>query len=281
MGVAIVTDSTADLPPDLCEALNIHVVANIIVMNGRSLRDGQDIARSDFYQRLPAMTPLPTTATAAPGDYQELYEQLLQHGAEAVLSVHASSQLSGIVNSASSAARVFKEKVQVVDSQGVSLSLGFQVIAAAEAAQQGASLESLMALLEDIRPRARLIAMLDTLEYIRRSGRVSWARARLGNLLRIKPFVEVVKGQVQSLGEVRTRQKGIERLRSLLSSQGSLERLALLHTNAEEDALHMLASLEPGLRQQLSRPPLIVNVTTIIGTHVGPNGLGFAAVLKS
>ena len=125
------------------------------------------------------------------------------------------------------------------------------------------------------RPRAHVIAMLDTLEYLRRSGRVSWARARLGNLLRIKPFVEVKSGGVVSLGETRTRRKGIERLHQFLNEQGSLERLAILHTNAEQDARQFLADLD----FPIPANPLIVNVTTVIGTHVGPNGLGFATVV--
>jgi DegV family protein with EDD domain len=118
--------------------------------------------------------------------------------------------------------------------------------------------------------------MLDTLEYVRRSGRISWARARVGSLLRIKPFVEVVKGDVKKLGDARTRRKGINRLRNILLDLGPLERLAIMHSNAETDAQEFLASLE------LHPPytPFIVNATTVIGTHVGPNGLAFAAVVK-
>jgi fatty acid-binding protein DegV len=122
-----------------------------------------------------------------------------------------------------------------------------------------------------------VIAMLDTLEYVRRSGRVSWARARISGLLRIKAFLEVKEGTVFSLGEARTRQKGIERLMELIHKLGPMERLALLHTNAEGDARKILSDLNP----QLSTEPLLVNVTTAIGTHVGPNGLGIAAVISS
>ena len=117
--------------------------------------------------------------------------------------------LSGILNAASSAAQAFGEKVHVLDSGQVSLGLGFQVLAAAEAIYQGASLENVLRLIKDVRKRVRLVAMLDTLEYVRRSGRVSWARARLGNLLQIKPFIELREGTVFSLGETRTRTKGM------------------------------------------------------------------------
>jgi DegV family protein with EDD domain len=118
--------------------------------------------------------------------------------------------------------------------------------------------------------------MLDTLEYIHRSGRVGWARARIGSLLHIKPFVEVKEGQVFNMGQTRTRKKGITRLKEILNQQGYPERLAILHTNAKEDALAFLNNLD----LDITTDPLIVNVTTVIGTHVGPRGLGFAMVLK-
>jgi DegV family protein with EDD domain len=140
--------------------------------------------------------------------------------------------------------------------------------------QQGARLEPVLSFLEDLQSRIQIVAMLDTLEYVRRSGRVSWARARLGNMLHIKPFIGLKNGVVSSLGECRTRTKGLQRLMSFLLSAGRLERLAILHTNAESEARKFLNELPV----KLENDPLIVNVTTVIGVHVGPNGLGFAAV---
>ncbi len=133
----------------------------------------------------------------------------------------------------------------------------------------------MLRLIKDVGNRVRLIAMLDTLEYVRRSGRVSWARARLGNLFQIKPFIELRDGVVLSLGESRTRTKGSQRLKEFLYRLGSLERLAILHSNAEQDARQFLAELQ----LNLPIPPLVINVTTVIGNHVGPNGLGFVAVI--
>ncbi len=134
-----------------------------------------------------------------------------------------------------------------------------------------------MNLLNDMRQRVHLNAMLDTLEYIRRSGRVSWVRARLGEMLQIKPLIELREGKVLSLGEARTYRKGVARLVDLLRNLGPLERLAILHTNAEEEALKILAEFA----HQIPTQPLVVNVTTVIGAHVGPNGLGFVAVTKN
>lgn len=276
MDIAIVTDSTCDIPDDLAEEYQVHIVPNILVIDGVGVEDGKGFSRREFYQRLPEMKTLPTTSTASSGTYYVLYEKIFKEGFSQILSIHASSLLSGIYNAASAAAKAFGKRVCVIDSQQVSMGLGFQVLEAAEAIRQGLKMDEILGRIEGIRQRIRLVAMLDTLEYVRRSGRVSWARASLGSLLHIKPFVEVKNGIVQRLGEVRTRAKGMARLLEMLHNLGPLERLAILHSNAEEDAKTLLSNL----RLMLSTPPLLVNVTTIIGTHVGPNGLGFVAVVK-
>jgi DegV family protein with EDD domain len=276
METAIVTDSTCDIPADLVTNLDIHVVPNIIVMQGKSVEDGVGISRREFYEKLPEMDPLPTTSTASSGTYQALYDQIFKQDIDQIISIHASSRLSGIYNAASVAANTFSDRVIVVDSQNISLWLGFQVLEAAQAALEGKTPESILVSIANVRQRVRLVAMLDTLEYVRRSGRVSWARARVGSLLRIKPFIEIVKGEAKRVGDARTRRKGIARLREIVLSLGPLERLAIMHTNAETDAHQFLASLDADPPYE----PLVVNATTVIGTHVGPNGLAFTAVVK-
>lgn len=273
MKIGIVTDSTSDIPDQLVQAYDIHVMPNIVVIEGHSLEDGKDITREEFYERLPTLKELPTTATASAGSYQELYESLFRSGCEHILSIHPSVLLSGIMNAANFAAQSFGDKVHVLDSGQISFGLGVQVLSAAEAASGGDTLEQVLAKWKRIKDRVRVIAMLDTMEYIRRSGRVSWARASLGSLLQIKPFVEVKDGLVQRFGEVRTRRKGLARLIELGNSQ-KLERLAILHTNSEEDAQEILESLD----HDLPIPALLINITTIIGTHVGPNALGLTLV---
>lgn len=272
---AIVTDSSADIPKDLIDQFQIHVVPNIIVIDGQDLQDGRDISRSEFYENLPLMKTPPTTSTSSPGEYQQLYGNLMKQGTSQVISIHASSQLSGIYNAASVGASTFNDRVRVIDSENISLGLGFQVLAAAEATKT-ISLESILSRVKDVRQRTRVVAMLDTLEYLRRGGRISWARVRIGELLHIKSFVEIIDGNVTSRGETRTRKKGIQRLINMLRQLGPLERLAILHSNAEFDARGILAELSP----QIPFEPLLVNINTVIGTHVGPNGLGFAAVVK-
>jgi DegV family protein with EDD domain len=275
MSIAIVTDSTSDIPQDLADQYHIEIVPNVMVIEGQSLLDGKGITREEFYRRLPHMISPPTTATSSSGVYHKLYAGLLKQGVTQILSIHASSLLSGIFNAASLAAQAFGNRVRVVDGEQITLGLGFQVLDAAQAVAHGLGMDEVIERMTDVRRRVRVIAMLDTLEYVRRSGRVSWAKARLGNLLRIKPFIELKAGRVLSLGEARTRRKGVERLGQMLGELGPLENLAILHTNAEQEAAEFLASLE-----HVSSQAIIVNVTTIIGTHVGPNGLGFAAVTQ-
>ena len=276
MTIAIVTDSTADLSPDLLSVYGIHSVPAVLILDGQEFTDGQGITREQFYQLLPAMHTPPTTATPSSGTFEETYRRLLEQGVQHIISIHPPILLSGIFNAALIAAKKFGARVTVVDSGYVTLGMGFQAIAAAEAALLGKTLDEVISKIADIRRRTHLVAMLDSLEYIRRSGRVSWARASLGTLLQIKPFISLKDGEVLRFGEARTRRKGIERLYASLKKLGSLERLAILHTNAENEARQMVAEFT----QQVKTQPLVVNVTSIIGTHVGPNALGFVAVVE-
>ena len=276
MNIAIVTDSTSDVPPELAAAQKITVIPAILVIDGKSVVDGEGISRKDFYEQLPSMKTLPTTAAPSSGTFENIYESRLSQGASQVLSIHIASKLSGILNAAQAAARSFGKRVHVLDSEQVSLGLGFQALAAAEDAAQGLTLEQVVQRIVELRQRLHLVAMLDSLEYVRRSGRVSWAKASLGSLLQIKPFLRVKDGSVSQLGETRTRHKGIERLRQMLGALGQLERLGILHTNAEPEAQPILTEFA-----HLSQhPPLLVNVTSIIGAHIGPNALGFVAVTR-
>jgi fatty acid kinase fatty acid binding subunit len=276
MPVAIVTDSSCDLPPEIAEQLHIHVIPNVLVIEGQSFLDGREISRQEFYERLPKMKNVPSTSAPSPGTFQALYERLFQQKYQQIISIHPPSALSAIFSVASLAAQPFDNRVKVIDSGTFTLGLGFQAIAAAEEAVKGHPLENIISEIETVRQRVHVVAMLDSLEYVRRSGRVSWARARIGSLLDIKPFVKVHESNVFRLGEARTRRKGIDRLLQMLQDLGPLQRLAVLHTNAEKDALLFLQQV----KNDIDTVPLLVNVTTVIGTHVGPNGLGYSAVTR-
>ena len=273
---AIVTDSTADIPDETVNKYNIQVNPNILIIENQNYRDGIDLSRNEFYELLPSLKNPPTTATASSGSYQQIYEDLLKHGYDQIISLHVSKQFSGVVNAASTAAQLFKNRVYVIDSKSVSMGLGFQVIESARTALETGDIKKIINRIAVLQPRIRLCAMLDTLEYLHRSGRVSWARARIGNLLRVKTFIEVKDGQARRIEDVRTSRKGFERLLNFLRNHEPLESLAILHSNAEDEAKKFLEAYSNNLKED----PIIVNVTTTIGTHVGPKGLGFAAVLK-
>ncbi len=273
--IAIVTDSTSDLPTHIADQHQIQVIPAILVLNGKTYLDGEGLTRTEFYTRLPSLVEPPTTAAPSVGVFQEMYEKLLHLGYTQIVSIHLSSLLSGIFASAKIAAEPFFEKVKVVDSGMLSMGLGFQALMAAQVASQGANLAQVLDQVAVTRQNLRLVAMLDSLEYLRRSGRVSFLRASVGAMLRLRLFLEVKDGQILRLGQERTRSRSIEKLGEILTSAGQPRHFAMLHTNAIDDAQAFLQRYLPHLVNR----SYLVNVTTVIGTHVGPNALGFAAIV--
>lgn len=276
MKLGIATDSTCDLPAALVEQHGLEVIPSILVLDGKEYIDGQTITRDEFYRRLPALRTPPTTAAPAMGEYSSRYESLLSHGCEHVISIHAAGKLTSIVDTARLAARDFEGRVTCVDSGSLSLGVGFQVLAAAEAAEMG--LQAALAAIESAQKRLKVNAALDTMEYLRRSGRVPGAVAALGGLLSIKPLVDLTDGVVKAIAAVRTTHQANDRLLNFLLECGPLERLAVLHSGLESRAREFLNVLMQKASQSVPRDILLVNVTTVIGTHVGPHGLGFAAI---
>ena len=278
MKIGIVTDSTSDLPKYLIEQYELEVIPTILILDGKEYADGNGISRDDFYKRLPSLKTPPTTAAPSIGDFSSRYDSLLNRGCDHIISIHAASQLTTIINSARQAAHDFPDKITFVDSGSLSLGIGFQAIAAAEAAENG--LQAALDAIASTRKRLKVYAALDTMENLKRSGRVPGAVAALGGLLSIKPLIELIDGEVKPIGAVRTTKQGNERILNLLLQGGGLERLAILHTGAESRAKELLNALMQKVSQSMPRDILMVNVTTVIGTHVGPNGLGFASVKR-
>ena len=200
----------------------------------------------------------------------------LPRGCDHILSIHAAGTLTAIINVARQAAHDFPNKITIVDSGSLSLGLGFQVLAAAESADLG--LQAALDAVESTRKRLSVFAALDTMENLKRSGRVPGVVAQLGGLLSIKPVVEIKDGSVKPIGATRTTKQSDERMLNLLLEVGEMERLAILHTNAPARAKNLLNGLMDRQRMSVPRDILFVNVTAVIGTHLGANGLGFAAV---
>ena len=246
MKIGIVTDFTADLPAWLLEEYNIQVVPTILVLDGKEYADGIGITREEFYNRLPLFRTPPTTAAPSIGDFATPYETLLSQGCDHVISIHAAAMLTTIINIGRQAAKEFGDKVTCVDSGSLSLGLGFQVLAAAEAAEFG--LQAALDAIDSTRKRLQVSAALDTMEYLRRSGRVPAVVARLGGLLSIKPMIELVDGAVKPIGAVRTTHQADERMLEFLLQEGEFESLAVMHTNAEHRARLLLDKPCPARR---------------------------------
>jgi len=278
MKIGIVTDSTSDLPKYLAEQHEIEVIPTILILDGKEYADGQGISRDDFYKQLPSFQTPPTTAAPSIGEFSARYDSLFKRGCDHIISIHAAGQLTTIVNSARQAAQDFPKKITVIDSGSLTLGFGFQALAAAEAAENG--LQASLNAIESTRKRLKVYAALDTMEYLKRSGRVPGAVATLGGLLSIKPLIELIEGEVKAIGAVRTTSQANERILNLLLGQGELERLAIMHTGAESRAKELLSAVMQKASRSMPRDILMVNVTTVIGTHLGPHGLGFATVKK-
>lgn len=279
MKLGIVSDSTCDIPQFLVEQHGLEVIPCILVIDGKEyVDDGKAITRAQFYKLLPSLRNQPTTAAPSLGDFSARYDSLLTRGCDHILSIHAAGALTSILDVARQAADDFPKRVTCVDSTSLSLGLGFQVLAAVEAAELG--LQAALAAVASARKKLRVYAALDTVEYLRRSGRVPATVAMLGSLLSIKPLIELANGEVKAVGAVRTTSQSNRRMSGFLLDEGPLERLAVLHTSAEPRAREFLSKMMEESRQSLPHDILMLNVTTIIGTHIGPNGLGFASVRK-
>ena len=270
--VRVVTDSNGDVPADLLARYNIVVVRSLLNIEGKSYRDGLDMTRTEFYQRLPQLNPLPTTAAPSSADFEAAYRSC---GEAEVVAIHLGSTFSAIYTAARLGAEPLGDQVSLVDSQQASMGLGWQVLAAAEAAEAGGSREEVLQAVRSTQKRVRLFAALDTIEYLRRGGRASLVSARLGDLLQIKPLLELRDGQVSVPARVRTRQKARDEIAARVEALGPLARLAVLYTSSREDAAAMAQRLAPRVQQ----PPVLVEATAVIGTHVGPGAIGLAAVM--
>ena len=279
MKLGFVTDSTSDLPSYLIEQHEIEVIPSLVVIDGQEYTDGIGITREEFYRQLPALRTPPTTAAPSIGEFAARYESLLSRGCDHILSIHAAQQLTTIINSARQAAAEFSGRVTCVDSTSLSLGIGFQVLAAVDAAEQG--LQAALSAIESARKRLHVFAALDTMDNLRRSGRVPAAVTILGGMLHIKPVIELIHGEVKPVGALRTTKQANEKMLSLLLQNGQLERLAILHTGAEARAKEFLNMVMAKAIRSMPRDILMLNVTPTIGTHVGPNGLGFASIRKT
>ncbi len=274
--VQVITDSTADIPPALAQAAGIWVVPLSVRFGSEVYRDGVDITADQFYGKLRSWPGLPATSAPAAGIFAERYREALAAGRSS-LGIHLSSKLSGTYSAAATAAAEFGDEVAVLDSRSASMALGWIVLAAAERARAGASLAEVRELAESLIPRAHVYLTLDSLENLRKGGRIGRATALLGTLLNVKPIITVIDGEVAPVERVRTFGKALSRLAELVAQHGPIERLAVGYTDVPEVAgtlRELVEKVLPGVEV------LTFQAGPVIGTHVGHGAVGITFITR-
>lgn len=279
MTVRIVVDSTSDIPHDRAQALGIEVAPLIVLFGDDEFRDGIDLTAEAFYQKLASSSVTPTTSAPSVGSFQEAYRKVIGEGATAILEISLASKLSATYSNATQAARTVSAEtgvpIEVIDSGTVSGGFGMPAEIVAREAQQGASLEQLKAHAQSMLARIRLYAALDTLEYLKRGGRIGNARALLGSLLNVKPLVEVREGQVLPVENVRTRSKAQERVGQIASGHGKVEAVAVVRSN---DAVG--EQFDRVARTFWDGPIYEYVLGPVVGAHAGPGAGGIIVITQ-
>lgn len=275
--VRVVTDSAADLPPEVTERHGITVVPLTIRFGSDEYRSGIDLSTEEFWRKLRTSSEAPATAAPSAGDFSEAYRRLAEDGADGIVSIHLSAALSATYQSATVAAKDAKVPVQVIDSLAVSGACGLHAVHAAEMAAKGVDAQTIAGEITAMRARTHLYGVIDTLEYLRRGGRIGGAQALLGTMLKVKPVISLQDGVVEPVGRVRTRAKALEHLVGLVRQhQGNISALKVIHGDA------------PDLDQFLSLLDKIVDVSNedvwtlgpVVGTHAGPGVVGVVFITR-
>ncbi len=275
---AVVTDSTAYIPPEYVQKYNITVAPLVLIWGEETLEDGIDIRPDEFYSRLKTAKVMPTTSQATPATMHSIFQPLVDQGID-VLGIFISSKFSGTMQSALQAKDMMGnagEKVTLVDSQSTAMALGFQALAAARAMEAGASLKETAAMTEKAHEKTGLFFAVDTLEFLHRGGRIGGAQRFIGSALNLKPILALKEGRVEGVERIRTKSKAHDRILELVAEQvkgKSNIRLAAVHANAAEEAKVVLERA----RQELNPVETIfTDLSPVVGTHAGPGTVGLA-----
>ena len=277
-GIAIVTDSTAYIPTALVEQYKLTVAPQVLVWGDRTYHDGIDIQPEEFYTRLKTAKVMPTTSQVPVVVMKEIFEKLVGQGAE-VLGVFISSGFSGTMDSAIQAREALGSavsKVTLVDSKASAMALGFEVLAAARAAEAGASMAELKQLVEKSREHIGVYFAVETLEFLHRGGRIGGAQRFIGSALNLKPILALRDGRIDAAERVRTKSKAVDRVLELVAADvrgKSHIRLATVHANAEAEALQLL---ERAAREVGAVETVVASLSPVVGAHTGPGTVGLA-----
>jgi DegV family protein with EDD domain len=276
--IAVVTDSTTYMPPELVKNHNISIAPQVLIWGDKTYRDGVDIQSGEFFTRLKTTKVMPTTSQVAVVSFQEIFQDLVDKGYE-VLALLVSSKLSGTVQSAVQARDLMgssRDKVNIVDSQSVAMALGFQALAVARAIEAGASLQEAIALAERSHEYTGVFFAVDTLEFLHRGGRIGGAQRFIGSALNLKPILAIQDGRVEGIERIRAKSKAQDRVLELCVekvNRRSPVRLATLHADAAEDAKALLIRAEQALNPIES---IFTEVSPTVGIHAGPGTVGLA-----
>ena len=278
MAVRIVTDSTADIPQEQAQALGITVVPLTVIFGEEAYLDGVELDNAGFYAKLQRSKDLPHTSQPPPASFQAAYTRLINEGADAILSVHLSSSLSGTYQSACTGRDslpddVKKIPIEIVDSKSISIGMALPIIRAVEEAKQGLSLAEIKTHMLDMLSRTRILAVLDTLEYVKRGGRIGGAAAFLGTMLNFKPIISLKDGEVVPVERPRTRSKAYTRIAQLLSEMGELESVTIAESD-EEVGQQLTEALKTAYQGDI----LAYKLGAVLGTHTGPGTAAIAAI---
>lgn len=277
MTVRIVTDSACDVPDSLAAELGIVVVPVYVNIGDESYLDGVELSRQEFFQKVAETGESPTTAAPSTGAFTAVYQELVDQGATEIISIHIAANLSATYNSARLGAQdVTGANIAIFDTQQLAMGAGLLSIIAAEAARDGKSQSEILAMLNDKVGRVCIYAALDTLEFLRRSGRVSWAQFGLGTLLQIKPILMVKAGDVSMVARVRTKKRAVSEMFDLVEAAAPFERIAVLHTNNPAGAKEVYERARPLFPP--GTEPTVMEITPAIGAHAGPGAVGLAFI---
>ncbi|MFC1993953.1 DegV family protein [Chloroflexota bacterium] len=274
MPLIVVTDSTADIPSEVARNLGIVVIPLTVQFGSEVFRDGIDISADEFFYKLKDSPTLPTTSQPSPGDFAEIYNNLATKVNE-IISIHISAKLSGTYNSAVLGRQEVSKgcRIEVIDSLQASMGLGLIVIAAAKLARQGATFEEVSGMVHDAIPRTHFFGLVDTLEYLKKGGRIGKAEAFLGMLVHIKPLLVLRNGEIHGLEKLRSRKRALRRLVELGKSFKHIEEMAIFYSTNPDEAEIFSEHLAPIFpRDQVYR----ARFGPVIGTYVGPGALGLA-----
>ncbi|CAB4367935.1 MAG: DegV family EDD domain-containing protein [Actinobacteria bacterium] len=279
MTVRIVTDSSCDLPQGMADALGIRIVPLSIRFGDTEYIDRTTITASEFWAKCAASPTLPETAAPSPGQFEETFRSLAADGATAIVVVSLSSSLSATMQSAELAARSVSPAidVRVVDSRNASMGLGLIVLECAELAKTGASVDAVLAHAQSVIPRIRVFAALDTLDNLKKGGRIGGAKAMLATVMSIKPLISVTDGLVEEAGKQRTRSKALAHLIEILRSQEvPIERLSVLNAQCSDvDAFITM------VKDVYNKEIIVGDIGAVIGTHAGQGTIGIVFLLSA